>query len=143
MLCCSPGSPDPGLPSHPCLHTTVVCACGDAGIKRKERHAAWVYVHVQRCCVLVYADLYTFTNMYISAMYTISHYRLYATPIRYIPRLGDVCAPDWATGLDERGEMVFSEFRGTRFAGTAVRDGSRTSRGIDVSREWSIYFFLF
>ncbi|KAJ5205501.1 hypothetical protein N7491_003871 [Penicillium cf. griseofulvum] len=60
-------------------------------------------------------------------MYSISHYHLYATPIYHPPRLGDVCAPGWATGLDERGEMVISEFRGTGFAGTAVRDGSRTS----------------
>ncbi|CDM37504.1 unnamed protein product [Penicillium roqueforti FM164] len=52
-------------------------------------------------------------------------------------RLGDVRAPDWATGLDKRGETVISEFRGTGFVGSAVRDGSRTRRGTVVSREWS------
>ncbi|KAJ5302167.1 hypothetical protein N7508_007030 [Penicillium antarcticum] len=41
------------------------------------------------------------------------------------PRQG-VRAPDWATGLEERGETIISEFRGTGFAGSAVRVGSRT-----------------
>ncbi|CRL21877.1 unnamed protein product [Penicillium camemberti] len=66
--------------------------------------------------------MYVRTSMYVSPPYYIY------TPFPYTPfptidhtRLGDVRAPDWATGLDERGETIISEFRGTGFAGSAVR----------------------
>ncbi|KGO38332.1 hypothetical protein PEX1_069120 [Penicillium expansum] len=71
--------------------------------------------------------------MYVSPFHTIIYTTL---PFIVHPRLGDVCAPYWATGLDERGETIISEFRGTGFAGSAVRDGSCTRRGTVLSREW-------
>lgn len=75
-------------------------------------------------------------------MYVSPHY-IY-TPFSAIdyPRLGDIRAPSWATGL-ERGETIISEFRGTGFAGSAVRGGCRTRRGTVVSREWWFLFFFF
>ncbi|OQD98472.1 hypothetical protein PENSOL_c009G03043 [Penicillium solitum] len=72
-----------------------------------------------------FTDMVENTDVSLSMTLTIDH-----------PRLGDIRAPDWATGLDERGETIISEFRGTGFAGSAVRGGGRTRRGTVVSREW-------
>lgn len=82
--------------------------------------------------------MYIRTNMYVYP----PHYLYTPSPTINYPRLGDVRAPDWATGLDERGETITSEFRGTGFAGSAVRGGSRTRRGTVVSREWWFLFFI-
>lgn len=123
-----------------------------------------MYMHI-----VVYADyiLRTFASIYVrivgaalSGRFSVTtpylctyaqvcmylHHTIYIyTPLSAIdyPRLGDIRAPSWATGL-ERGETIISEFRGTGFAGSAVRGGCRTRRGTVVSREWwFLIFFIF
>jgi hypothetical protein len=82
--------------------------------------------------------------MYIRTSMYVSQYYIY-TPFSTIddPRPGDVRAPSWANGLDGRGETIISEFRGTGFAGSAVRGRSRTRRGTVVSSNGGFYFFIF
>jgi hypothetical protein len=78
---------------------------------------------------------------YLGGVYCISMPQLLSSIPIIVHPSGCPCS-DWATGLDERGETIISEFRGTGFAGSAVRDGSRTGRGTVVSREWWSYLFL-
>ncbi|CAP86517.1 hypothetical protein PCH_Pc20g11880 [Penicillium rubens Wisconsin 54-1255] len=65
---------------------------------------------------------------YLGGVYCISMPQLLSSIPIIVHPSGCPCS-DWATGLDERGETIISEFRGTGFAGSAVRDGSRTGRG--------------
>jgi hypothetical protein len=63
--------------------------------------------------------------------------RRFLPSVQRHPRSGAVRAPDWAIGLDGRGETTISEFRGTGIAGLqyeleVVQDEALVFQGDDL-----------